>query len=74
MTHAYTDNQIIQFIYKECDLFQRLEMEFAMEDDSTLMETHDYFRNALNELPKVHFNPRKETVNRILQYSMTPSF
>jgi len=40
MTHDYTENNIIRFIYKECDLFEKLEMEFAMEDDSTLLESY----------------------------------
>lgn len=59
MTHHYTENQLIQFIYKECDLFDKLEMEFAMEDDSTLMETYTELMTSFHMLPRVQFSPKK---------------
>jgi hypothetical protein len=68
MTHGYTENQIIQFIYKECDLFEKLEMEFAMEDDSTLLESYKELMVGYNNLPKVTFSPKKSTINAILAY------
>jgi hypothetical protein len=69
MTHGYTENQIIQFIYKECDLFDRLEMEFAMEDDSTLLEAYSELMKGYEILPKVKFSPKKSTIDAILNYS-----
>ncbi|MBK8624199.1 MAG: hypothetical protein IPN86_01075 [Saprospiraceae bacterium] len=70
MTHGYTENQIIQFIYKECDLFDRLEMEFAMEDDSTILESYSELLEGFNILPKVTFSPKKSTLSAILAYSV----
>lgn len=69
MTHHYTENQLIQFLYKECDLFDKLEMEFAMEDDSTLMETYEEFQSSFNMLPKVQFSPKKASIDAIIEYS-----
>lgn len=69
MIHTYTDSQIIQLIYKELDLFTRLEMEFAMEDDSTLMDTYQEFLTANQSLPDVHFSPKPGSLDKILQYS-----
>lgn len=69
MKHTYTQNHLIRFYYKECDLFERLEMEFAMDDDSTLMQDYHDVRTNLNELPKVTFSPRKSTIDAILAYS-----
>ncbi len=69
MIHTYTNSQIIQFIYKELDLFTRLEMEFAMEDDSTLMDTYQEYLLASQLLPDVHFTPRTSSIDKILQYS-----
>lgn len=69
MTHTYTDQQIIKFIYKECDLFEKLEMEFAMEDDSTLLESYHEFKKGFDALPRVTFRPRKSSLEAILAYS-----
>ncbi|MFZ1751747.1 MAG: hypothetical protein WAU01_16220 [Saprospiraceae bacterium] len=59
----------MQFIYKECDLFEKLEMEFAMEDDSTLMETYQELYSSFQSLPKVSFSPKASTLSAILEYS-----
>ena len=69
MTHNYTENHIVRFIYKECDLFEKLEMEFAMEDDSTLMEEYSDMMIAYHTLPKVLFSPKKSCIDAILAYS-----
>jgi hypothetical protein len=69
MTHQYTKNQLIQLLYKECDLFDKLEMEFAMEDDSTLMETYEEMQSSFNMLPKVQFSPKKSTIDALMAYS-----
>ncbi len=69
MTHDYTENNIIRFIYKECDLFEKLEMEFAMEDDSTLLESYHELMNGYTSLPKVTFSPKKSSLDAILAYS-----
>ena len=69
MKHTYTEDHLIRFYYKECDLFERLEIEFALEDDSTLMDDYLSVRNALNILPDVRFSPAKKTLDSILAYS-----
>ncbi len=69
MIHTYTENQVIQFIFREIDLFTRLEMEFAMEDDSTLLETYHELLGAKQSLPDVHFSPSAKSISRILEYS-----
>ncbi|MBK8517492.1 MAG: hypothetical protein IPL55_14750 [Saprospiraceae bacterium] len=69
MIHSYTQNQIIQFVYRECDLFTKLEMEFAMEDDSTLMDEYQAYLTSSQVLPDVRFSPKNTSVNNILQYS-----
>jgi hypothetical protein len=69
MAHGYTENQIIKFIYKECDLFEKLEMEFAMEEDSTLMESYESLLMGYKSLPKITFSPKKSSIDAILAYS-----
>ena len=74
MAHCYTENQIIQFIYKECDLFEKLEMEFAMEDDSTMMDSVNDYLIGYKALPKVTFSPRKRSIDAILSYSASATY
>jgi len=69
MTHNYTQNNILTFIYNECDLFEKLEIEFAMEDDSTLMEEYNDMMLSYHTLPKVLFSPKKSCIDAILAYS-----
>jgi len=69
MKHAYTEQNIIRFIYKECDLFEKLELEFALEDDSTLMNSYRELYLGYKALPKVLFKPKKRTIENILAYS-----
>ncbi|MBK9151949.1 MAG: hypothetical protein IPM26_13570 [Saprospiraceae bacterium] len=69
MKHAYTESQLLRFYYKECDLFERLEIEFALAEDSTLCEDYKAMCQTLNELPKAHFSPKKKTLDAILAYS-----
>ncbi|MBK9737279.1 MAG: hypothetical protein IPO92_20945 [Saprospiraceae bacterium] len=69
MKHNYTDVQLISFLYNECDLFEKLEIEFAMEDDSTLMETYAEMKQGLKVLPSVLFSPKKSSIDAILAYS-----
>ena len=69
MEHTYTETHLLRFYYKECDLFEKLEMEFAMEDDSTLCDEYKDLCQTLNELPKALFSPQKKTLDAILAYS-----
>jgi len=73
MKHAYTEEQLIRFMYKECDIFEKLEIEFAMEDDSTLMNSYQKLLHGIQSLPGVKFSPSKSTINNILKYSFEAS-
>lgn len=69
MKHAYTYYPIISYIYKELDLFDKLEIEFALEEDSTLMEEYSELKEGLATLPDVQFSPPKKSIDTILAYS-----
>lgn len=69
MKHHYTPNSIILYIYRELDLFSRLEFEFALEDDSTLLEDYRTLKKGFDKLPKVMFSPARQSVDKILAYS-----
>jgi hypothetical protein len=69
MAHNYTQNHLLLLYYREIDLFTRLEMEFAMEDDSTLAEAYHVLREDISRFPTCSFRPRKEITDQILAYS-----
>ncbi|MBK8548681.1 MAG: hypothetical protein IPL63_15405 [Saprospiraceae bacterium] len=69
MEHDYTLYPIIPFIYNELDLFARLEFEFALEEDSRLLESYYELMSGYNFLPKVTFSPSKSTLDKVLAYS-----
>lgn len=74
MAQIYTNNILLQFMYKELDLFTKLEMEFAMDEDSTLLEQYKYLKEGYDLLPKVTFSPKRSVLNKILEYSKSPVF
>lgn len=74
MAQIYTNNILLQYMYKELDLFTKLEMEFAMDEDSTLLEQYKYLKEGYDLLPKVTFSPKRSVINKILEYSKSPVF
>lgn len=69
MTHEYTPNMLVKYIYSETDLFETLEIENAIENDVQLKESYMTLKNGYNELPKVQFLPSQASIDNILLYS-----
>ena len=69
MKQDYTDFNLIGFIYKECDIFERLEIENALENDLCLKNNFDELYRSYKELPKVTFAPSMDALSNILNYS-----
>jgi len=68
MEHNYTEQKLIQLIYGESDIFERLEMEHSLENDLCLRENYDELYKAYRSLPKVKFSPLTSSINNILSY------
>ncbi|MEE9438547.1 MAG: hypothetical protein V3V14_06065 [Saprospiraceae bacterium] len=69
MKQAYTDLNLINYIYGECDIFERLEIEDALHNDLCLKNNFDELFRAYKELPKVKFSPNRSTVDNIVKYN-----
>jgi len=69
MEKDYTQEQLVQFIYRETTITDHFEIENAIEEDSGLRKVYNYLYQAYLELPKVQFIPSKRVVNNILDYS-----
>jgi len=69
MEQGYTVNKLINLIYGECDLCERLELEHALEHDTNLSAEYRTLMAAYKSLHKVTFRPRSSTIASILNYA-----
>jgi len=69
MTHNFTKNDLILFIYKELDIEKMLLLSHAIDENDSLRSQYQKLMAKTNELPKVTFSPEKKTINSILAYS-----
>ena len=72
MKHAYTEEKLIQFIYGECDLLERLEINDAIDNNSMIKDSYLSLLDAYHMLPKVKFSPSRNTLENIIAYSKKP--
>ncbi len=68
MKQCYTEEKLIQLIYGECDIFERLEIEDSLKNDLCLRENYDQLYKAYHKLPQVKFAPKNSTINNILKH------
>lgn len=69
MEQTYTDHSLIRFIYGDCSIPERFEIENAIENDSKLRFSFKKLFKAYKSLPKVLFRPSNEVVRNILLFS-----
>lgn len=69
MKHSYISLKFIELLYRECDLFERLELEHALSEDIYLRRDYREIQHAKHALPDVLFKPGEEVVERILEYA-----
>ena len=69
MTHDYTPNMLVKYIYSETDIFETLEIENAIENDQMLKESYLTLKNGYRELPKAQFSPAQSSIDNILLFS-----
>ena len=74
MEKFYTENALIRYIYKESDLFEKLEVEHAIETEPEIRDIYIDLCILFNELPDVTFVPSTKTVENILALSRDLSF
>jgi len=68
MKQCYTEEKLIQLIYGECDIFERLEIEDSLESNLCLKNNYDELYKTYHTLPKVKFAPKNSTINNILMH------
>ena len=73
MTHNYTPELLIKYVYGETDIADRLELEYALENNAPLRAQYLDILNSYRNVPKVAFSPKKSTLENILNYSKSTS-
>ncbi len=69
MEQTYTDYSLIKFIYGECSIPERFEMEYAIENDSKIRKAFRRLLTAYKSFPKVLFKPSDRSIANILLFS-----
>lgn len=69
MTHSYTSNQIIQYLYRELPLAEHLETEYAVATNSEWKKAYMELKSAFSVLPQVQFFPKGRIIRAIMKHS-----
>jgi hypothetical protein len=69
MEQSYTENDLIQFIYRDMEAVDYCELLFSIDDNPELKDTYESLITAKNDLPKVSFTPSTTSMNMIMAYS-----
>ena len=69
MEQPYTQEHLVQFIYKETPVLETFEIEDALENNAVLANQCATLMSAFNKLPEVKLNPSDQTILRLLDYS-----
>ncbi len=69
MTHKFTPEDLLQYLYKETTPEETAAIEQALAEDWTLREKFEVIKKAAQRLTKFKFSPRTETVLNVLKYA-----
>jgi len=69
MSHAFTPEDLLEYLYKETDLERTQAIEEALEVDWTLREKLSVLQGARQRLDRLIESPRTEIVLRVLRYA-----
>jgi len=69
MTHNFTPEDLLQYLYKETTPAENAAIEQAMAEDWTLREKFEVIKKAAHRLTKFSFAPRTEAVLNVLKHA-----
>jgi len=69
MKQTFTNNDLVQFIYKETSAIKTLAIQEALALDTDLFENYQALMSGYMELPKATFAPTSSVLQNILKYS-----
>jgi hypothetical protein len=65
----FTTEDLVRYLYNETSEQKTAQIKAALQTDWNLKETYEKLVNSKKDLNEISFSPRKETVNKILQYA-----
>lgn len=67
--HNFTQEDLLQYLYKETSLVQTAEIKAALETDWSLREEFELLNSAHNNLKALEMSPRQQTLDAIFNYA-----
>lgn len=67
--NLFTPEDMLRYLYNEMSSEERAAFVQAMENDWTLREEMERFQQALSSLDTLHYAPRPQAIQSILQYA-----
>ena len=67
--HSFTPDDLLLYLYKETSPEMTTAIEAALEEDYLLRESLNDLIASIGTLENVELAPRKQSVDRILQYA-----
>jgi hypothetical protein len=64
-----TSEDLVKYLYNETSEQKSATIQAALQTDWSLRELYDQLLTSQSELKKIEFSPRRETVNKILEYA-----
>ena len=64
-----TPEELVRYLYNETSEQKTAKIKAALQTDWNLRDTYDKLVSAHKNLNEIRFSPRKETVNKILEYA-----
>lgn len=67
--HSFTQDDLVQYLYKETSPEKSAILKAALETEWTLREKYEELSATINSMEKLSLSPRKIAVDRILKYA-----
>ena len=69
MTHNYTENDIVKFVYRDMEAVDYCELLFSLDDNPELKSTYEQLVGEKNTLPEMSYLPSQDSTHMIIAYS-----
>jgi hypothetical protein len=67
--NLFTPEDMLRYLYNEMSADDAANLKQAMENDWSLREEFESLRQSLSALDSLHYAPRSQSVNSILEYA-----
>jgi hypothetical protein len=64
-----TPEELVRYLYHETSDQKSAKIKAALQSDWNLRDTYDKLLNAHGKLNEIKVSPRKEAINKILEYA-----